>query len=219
MLDTTVTGEVEDGLLPEAGRVEIARMDQNLVALGAGLRDNLAVGIDDQAASDEWEAVLDAGFGDSHDPRRVLIRAGLHRQTIVEQPLLGTLLAFLGVDRGRVVAEQDHLHALQAHDAIGLRPAPVVADRHADDAAHRPPHVEADIARLEITFFKVLEGALAVEFRMARQMNLAILANDFRRLVCEDAGIEMMSVRRQLGIDEANLLMILLSAREHELRT
>src|SRR6202048_1732603 len=97
MRDTTATGEVGDGLLPEVGRVETARMAQKLFALGAGLRDDLAVGIDDQAASNEWEAVLDAGFGDSHDPRRVLIRAGLHRQTIVEQPLLGTLLAFLGV--------------------------------------------------------------------------------------------------------------------------
>src|SRR4030088_1627804 len=70
--------EVEDGLLAEVGRVEIARMDQKLVALGAGLRDDLAVGIDDQAASNEWEAVLDAGFGDGHDPRRVLICARLH---------------------------------------------------------------------------------------------------------------------------------------------
>ncbi len=78
MLDTTMTGEVEDGLLAEHGRVEVAGMNQKLVGLGAGLRDNLAVGIDDQAASNEREAVLDAGFGDSHDPCRVLIRAGLH---------------------------------------------------------------------------------------------------------------------------------------------
>src|SRR5260370_17729680 len=97
MLDATVAGEVEDGFLPEAGRVEIARMDQKLVALGAGLRDDLAVGIDDQAASNEWEAVLDAGFGDSHDPRRVLICARLHCQTIVEQPLPGTFPTFLAV--------------------------------------------------------------------------------------------------------------------------
>ena len=55
MLDTTVPGEVEDGLLAENGRVEIARMDQKLVALGAGLRDDLAVGIDDQAACNEWK--------------------------------------------------------------------------------------------------------------------------------------------------------------------
>ena len=188
MLDATVTGEVEDGLLSEGGRVEIARMQQKLVALGTCLCDDLAIGIDDQAASNEREAVLDASLRDSHDPRRVLIRTGLHGQTIVEQPLLRTFLAFLGIDRGRIVAEQDHLHALQTHDAIRLRPAPVVADRHAEDAVHRAPDTETQIARLEITLLKMLEGTLGVEFRMARQMNLAYLPTIFADL----------SVRRQV---------------------
>ena len=82
MLDATVTGEVEDGLLSEGGRVEIARMQQKLVALGTCLCDDLAIGIDDQAASNEREAVLDASLRDRHDPRRVLIRSRLHGQRL-----------------------------------------------------------------------------------------------------------------------------------------
>src|SRR5207244_11010847 len=70
--------------------------------------------------------------------------------SIVEQPLLGPLLASLGIERGRVVADQHHLDALQAHDAIGLRPAAVVAHRHAKDAAERTPDVETEITGLEV---------------------------------------------------------------------
>ena len=39
--------------------------------------------------------------------------------------------AMAGVVVRRVVAEHDHLDALQAHDAVGLGPAAVVADAHA----------------------------------------------------------------------------------------
>src|ERR1043165_1927070 len=42
----------------------------------------------------------------------------------------------LRIHRRRVVAEHNHLDALQAHHPIGLGPTPVVADAHAHDAAH-----------------------------------------------------------------------------------
>src|SRR5271167_2436688 len=105
MLDTTMTGEVEDGLLAEDGGVEVARMDQEFVVFRLGFRDNLAVGINDQTTADEREAVLDTGLGDSHDPGGVLVSPGLHGEAIVEQPLLGPFLALLRIDRGRVVTE------------------------------------------------------------------------------------------------------------------
>src|SRR5260221_5452903 len=96
----------------------------------------------------------------------------------MEQPLLGPLLALLGIDRGRVVADQHHLDALQAHDAIGLRPAPVVADRHAEDTAKRAPDLEAEIAGLEIALLQMLKGAFRIELRMARQMKLAVISDN-----------------------------------------
>jgi hypothetical protein len=47
------------------------------------------------------------------------------------------------VGEGSIVAEHDHLDTLQAHDAVSLRPAAVVADRHAEDAAECAKHGEA----------------------------------------------------------------------------
>src|SRR6202790_3989443 len=107
----------------------------------------------------------------------------------MEQSLLGPLLALLGIDRGRVVADQHHLDALQAHDAIGLRPPPVVADRHAKDTTERTPDVEAEITRLEVALLQMLKGALGIELGMARQVNLAVFSDDPGRSVREDGGI------------------------------
>src|SRR5258708_20091232 len=107
----------------------------------------------------------------------------------MEQPLLGPLLALLGIDRGRVVADQHHLDALQAHDAIGLRPPPVVADRHAKDTAKRAPDVETEITRLEVALLQMLERAFCIELRMTGQMNLAVFSDDPGRSVREDPGI------------------------------
>jgi hypothetical protein len=50
----------------------------------------------------------------------------------------------------------------------------------------------------------MLESALGIEFGMARKMRLAILADDLGRLVGQDAGVEMTTVRRQFGIAEAH---------------
>src|SRR5882757_11394590 len=122
----------------------------------------------------------------------------------MEQPLLGPLLALLGIDRGRVVADQHHLDALQAHDAIGLRPPPVVADRHAKYTAKRAPDVETEITRLEVALLQMLKGALGIKLRMARQMNLAVFSDNPGGFIREDAGVEMVSVRCQFGIAKAH---------------
>src|SRR5258708_3594920 len=121
----------------------------------------------------------------------------------MEQPLLGPLLALLGIDRGRVVADQHHLDALQAHDAIGLRPPPVVADRHAKDTAKRTPDVETEITRLEVALLQMLERALGIELRMTRKMNLAVSSDDPSGSIRQDAGVEIVPVRCQFGIAEA----------------
>ena len=68
MLDPAMPGEVEDRLLAEPGGIKIARHDQHLVALGRRLRDDLAIGIDDQGAADQMMTVLDTGLGHSDHP-------------------------------------------------------------------------------------------------------------------------------------------------------
>src|SRR5581483_10735307 len=92
----------------------------------------------------------------------------------------------LRVDGRRVEAERHHLHALQAHDAPGLGPAPVIADAHAEYAAHEAPHREAEVAGFEVALLQVLVAALPVELGMARQMHLAVLADDGAAAVDED---------------------------------
>ena len=153
--------------------------------------------------------VLDAGLGHGHHPGRVLIGAGLQRELVVEDALLGPLLALLRVDRGRVEAEHDHLDALQAHHAVDLGPAPVIADAHAEDAAHEAPDRKAEVARLEVALLQVLVRALLVELGVAGQVHLAVLADDGALLVDQDRGVEVVPVRRQLGIAEAHAHAVL----------
>ena len=166
------------------------------------LGDDLAVRIDDAASAEQRVAVLDAAFRGRDHEGRVLVGAGLHREIMVEQALLRPFLGLLRIDRRRVVAEHDHLDALQAHDAIGLRPAAVVADAHAEDAAHGAPHREAEIARLEIALLQMLERALGVELGMAGQVHLAVLADDLAVAVDQDRGVEVMAVGGQLRVAE-----------------
>ena len=68
MLDAAVAGEVEDRFLAEDGGVEIAGVNQQFVLFGAGLDDDLAIGIDDQAAADQGVSILNTCLGDAHDP-------------------------------------------------------------------------------------------------------------------------------------------------------
>src|SRR6202035_4678705 len=87
VLDAAVAREIEDRLLAEPGRVEVAIGDDQLVVLGRRRGDDLAVRIDDDAAADHVMAVLGAALRHRHHPGRVLVGAGLHRETMVEVAL------------------------------------------------------------------------------------------------------------------------------------
>src|SRR6266436_6342385 len=167
VLDAAVPLEVEDRLLAEDRGVEIAVGNDEFVVLALRLGADGALGIDDHAAADHRMAVLTSRLGDRHHEGRVLIGTGLHAEAMVEQALLRSLVGLLRVDRGRVVTERDKLDALQPHDPVGLGPAAVVADAHAEDTAKCPPHRKAEIARLEITLLQMLEAALRVILGMA----------------------------------------------------
>src|ERR1700753_2409726 len=80
MFDTAMLREVENSLFAEGGRIKVARVNQKLVIFGLGFRDDLAIGIDDEAAAEQREAILDASLGDGNDPGRILIGSRLHRQ-------------------------------------------------------------------------------------------------------------------------------------------
>ena len=98
MLDAPVAFEIEDRILAEDGGIEIAVRNDELVALGCCLADDLAVGIDDETAADQRMTVLVASLGDRDHPGRVLIGARLHCQAIVEQALLRAFVGFLRID-------------------------------------------------------------------------------------------------------------------------
>src|SRR5947209_7502434 len=112
------------------------------------------------------------------------------------------LLLLLRVHRGRVVAEHNHLDALQPHDAVGFGPAPIVADAHAENPAERAPDGKTEIARLEIALFEMLEDALSIELGMAGQMHFTVLADDCSHTIDENRRVEMASLGRQFGIAE-----------------
>ena len=106
----------------------------------------------------------------------------------------------------RVVAEQDHLHALEPHHAVGLGPAPVIADAHAEQPAEGAPDRPAEVAHVEVALLEVLEGAPRLVLRVAGQMDLPVLADEAARLVDQDRGVEApgpAAVRDELGVAQA----------------
>ena len=137
----------------------------------------------------EGDALLGAALGHADHPGAVLVGAGLHRKLVVEPRML-VVVGRRRVVQRRVVAEHHHLDALQAHDAVGLRPAPVVADAHAHDAAEGAADREAEIADLEIALLQMLERALRLVLGVAGQMDLAVLADDAAVALDQDRGVE-----------------------------
>jgi hypothetical protein len=57
-------------------------------------------------------AILDAGFGDCHHPRAVLLRRSLLYQPVMKHPLFGTLGGMLRIRCRCVVAEYYHFDTL-----------------------------------------------------------------------------------------------------------
>ena len=172
MLDPAVVCKIEHRLLVEAADVEIAFGDEDLVAIAGRLRDDLTRRRDDAAAGEEFAPLFIAGLGNADDPCAVLVGAGLHAQVIVESRQV-IVDRDPGKMRRRVVAEKEQFDALHAHDAIGLGPAPIVTDAHADIGAESAPDREAEIARLEITLLKMLKRIMRPVVGVTGQMHLA----------------------------------------------
>ena len=82
------------------------------------------------------------------------------------------------VDRGCIVADQNHLGILQAQHPEGLGPAPVIADRHADVAANKVPHPKSQVPHFKVQFLEMLVTAFGIEVAVAGQVYLAILAHN-----------------------------------------
>ena len=91
----------------------------------------------------------------------------------------------------RVVAEHNDFDILQAHTAIGLRPAAIVADAHAHNAVHGIEDGKPKIARLEIGFLQMLERPPRFVFVMAGQVHLSVFAGDLAFTVDNDCRVEM----------------------------
>src|SRR5216683_928164 len=123
---------------------------------------------------------------------------------MVEHPqMLG--LAGVDVQDRRVVAERDDLDALQPHDAVGLGPAPVVADAHADDRILYAPYPKTLVADVEIALFEVLERRLGEMLGVPRQVDLAVAPDDMPRRIDQDRRVVVARLAvflGQLGIAE-----------------
>ena len=131
-------------------------------------------GRDDAAPADEVRPLLLSGLRDADHPGAVHVGAGLHDQMVVEVREV-VVDRLPGDVRRRVVAEEHELGPLKPEHPIGLRPAPIVADAHPDDAVERPPRRKAEVADLEIALLQMLKGKLRPVVGMTRQVHLAVL--------------------------------------------
>src|SRR5207249_3426411 len=188
-------------LLPPAALQVTARDDQ-LVADRRRHRDDLARRRDDRRLTEQVAAFLASGLGHADDPRGVLIGAGLHGEMVVEAREVILLGRRRVVDR-RVVAQQHQLDALQPHHPVGLGPAAVVADAHADDGAAVPRDGPAEIAHLEVALLEVLERAPRLVLGVAGQVDLAVLEDAAAARVDEERRVVAMAIGRLLRVAEA----------------
>ena len=99
-------------------------------------------------------------------------------------------LGVVDVEGRRVVPDEHHLDPLKAEHTERLRPAAVVADRHPEDAAERPPDREAEVADLEVALLEVLERDVRPVVGVAGQVDLPVLADDLPVRPDEDRGVE-----------------------------
>jgi hypothetical protein len=177
VLGPAVLGEVEDVLAEVLAQRHVGLHADHLVFLGERARHDLARGRDDGGAADHVVAVLRAALGGRGHPDAVLVGIGLQRHQVRGGAQVHRLVP-VDVERRRVVAQHHHLGALQRHHAVGLGPAAVVAQAHAEARTHGVEHAKAQVAHLEELLFQVLEGRLGLVVRVARQVDLAVLADD-----------------------------------------
>ena len=204
MLDATVAGEIVSGFLQVAPEVHIAVVTDDFILLGSRLGDDLTGRRDDARTTDHPMAVFATRFRRSNHPRRILVGAGLHGQMIVEHLQMHGFVVG-GVTPGGVVTEEHHLHALQAHDPVSLRPAAVVAYAHAHDTSKYAPHGKPEVADVEVPFFQVLVLVVRFVIRMSRQMHLSIFADDVAVGADNDRGVVVTGLAvflREFGVAE-----------------
>ena len=130
-----------------------------------------------------------------HDPAGVLVRARLQGQQVVVHAQMDRLVP-LHVAGRRVVARHDDLHALQAHDAEGLRPAAVVADAHADGRVRGLPNGKSQVSHRKVLLFQMLQRRAVDGLRIARDMNLAVFADDVAIAADQDARVVLHALRK-----------------------
>src|SRR5438128_6577314 len=206
VLGPPVAREVEHRLLVGAREIEVAAGHAELVLQGRAHGDRLAGGRDDLALADHVAALFPAALGHTHHPRAVLICPRPHDEAVVEirqEVVLGRRR----IVHRRVVAEEDHLHALETHDPVRLGPAAVIADAHAHEPAEGAPHAPAEVPHVEVALLQVLEGPPALVLGMAGEVGLPALAHDAPRRVNQDRGIEAPrdpAVDHELRVAEAH---------------
>src|SRR5258707_11461737 len=143
MLGFAVLLEVIEAL-EIGGKREVAFVGDDLVAEAVREGDDVARWGDDAAVPQHVDPLLASGLGGGDDPEPVLVGRRLHAEEVVK----GTMRVLIGPVRKlgrRVEPKHDEVGALERHDAVGLRPATVVAYRHPDLAAERLPDWETQI--------------------------------------------------------------------------
>ena len=108
---------------------------------------------------------------------------------MVEHPQVRRL-PVVDVDLRRVVAEQDHFHALEPEHPVGLRPAAVVADAHPEHPAEGFPDRKAEVADLEVALLEMLERRFRQVLGVSGKVDLPVLPDDLAA-VDEDRGVEV----------------------------
>src|SRR6266700_5043309 len=103
-----------------------------------------------------------------------------------------------------IVAEADQFDPLQAENAPGFGPAPIIADHHAHDrvAPFRPyaKGGKSQIAIFEIALFELLVARAAARLDRAGQMDLAIATENFATAIDQDRAVEAAPRRCHLGV-------------------
>src|SRR5262245_9764140 len=100
--------EIEYPLLVRFDQIEIAPIDDQLIAQGGAAGHDFTRWGNDRRLANLADAFLDASLGNAHDPAAILIRARLHAQQVVKVAEMINL-RLVGNMIGSVVTQQDQL--------------------------------------------------------------------------------------------------------------
>src|SRR5215467_496852 len=163
--------------------IEVDARDDELVARGGGLGEDLPLWADDARAADQLHAVLDARLGDAHHEAGVRIGACPHAELVEVESQRRD---------GRVVADEDDLRALQGEGAVALGIATILADGDADLGPAGVEDLVAGIAVGEIVW--LVDLGKAVRLPSAREVDLPECPAESSRGVGEEGGVEVVTL-------------------------